>query len=54
MHTKFWLENLKGRDYFRDLSTDERIVLKWTLVIRCEHLNWIERTHVWYIGGLLC
>jgi hypothetical protein len=27
MHTKFWLENLKGRDHSEDLGIDGRIVL---------------------------
>jgi hypothetical protein len=25
----FWQKNLKGRDDFRDLVVDERIILKW-------------------------
>jgi hypothetical protein len=29
MHTKFWSENQKGRDYSEDL--DERIILNWML-----------------------
>jgi hypothetical protein len=32
MHTKFWLESLKGRDRSEDLDVDERIILKWVLV----------------------
>jgi hypothetical protein len=24
MHTKFWLENLKGRDYLEGLGVDDR------------------------------
>jgi hypothetical protein len=31
VHTKFWLENLKGRDTFADLGKDERVILKWIL-----------------------
>jgi hypothetical protein len=30
MHT-FWLDNLKGRDHFGDLSIDGKIMLEWTL-----------------------
>jgi hypothetical protein len=26
MHTKFWLENLKGRDYSEDIGIDRRIL----------------------------
>jgi hypothetical protein len=29
MDTKFWLENLLGRDFLKDLVVDEKIVLKW-------------------------
>jgi hypothetical protein len=25
MHTKFWLENLRGRDHFENLGTDRKI-----------------------------
>jgi hypothetical protein len=28
MHTKFWLESLKGRDHLEDLGIDGRTVLK--------------------------
>jgi hypothetical protein len=28
MHTKFWPENLKRRDYLEDQGTRERIILK--------------------------
>jgi hypothetical protein len=31
MHTKFWSENLKGRDHSEDLGVDERIILEWIL-----------------------
>jgi hypothetical protein len=33
MHTKFWLEDLKGRAYLEDIGTDERIILKGILGI---------------------
>jgi hypothetical protein len=38
MHIKLWLENLKGRDHFKDLGTDRRIILE----IGCECMNWIH------------
>jgi hypothetical protein len=28
MHTKFWLESLRGRDYLNDIGIDGRIILK--------------------------
>jgi len=31
MHTKFWLENLKERDYSEDLGLDWRIILEQIL-----------------------
>jgi len=31
MHTKFWSENLKGRNDPEDLVLDERIILEWIL-----------------------
>jgi hypothetical protein len=29
--TKFWSENLKGRNYSQDKGIDERKILKWIL-----------------------
>jgi hypothetical protein len=29
MHTKFWSENLKGRDYSDDLGVEGKVILKW-------------------------
>jgi len=29
MHTKFWLENLKGRDHSEDVGVDGSIILEW-------------------------
>jgi hypothetical protein len=31
MHTKFWLENLKGRGHAGDLVVGGRIVIEWIL-----------------------
>jgi hypothetical protein len=29
MHTKIWLENMKGRDYLENLQIDMSIILEW-------------------------
>jgi hypothetical protein len=29
LHTKFWLDNLKGRDHLEDLYVGVRTILKW-------------------------
>jgi hypothetical protein len=31
MHTKFWSQNLKGRDHVEDLDVDGRIILQCIL-----------------------
>jgi hypothetical protein len=31
MRTKFWLENLKGRDHLEDKGVDGKIILEWIL-----------------------
>jgi hypothetical protein len=31
MHTRFWSENLKGRNYLEDRGIDGRIILEWIL-----------------------
>jgi hypothetical protein len=31
MHTRFWFENLKGRDHSEDLGVDGRITLEFIL-----------------------
>jgi hypothetical protein len=28
MHTEIWLETLKGKDYFEDLSLENRVILE--------------------------
>jgi hypothetical protein len=43
MHTKFCLENLKGRDLFGDTDVDGRITLKGNLKeVGCEGVDLIE------------
>jgi len=41
MHTKFWLENLKGRDHLEGLGIGGRIVFEWIL-IGWEGVEWIH------------
>jgi hypothetical protein len=31
MFTKFWSENLNGRDHLEDLAVDGKIILEWIL-----------------------
>jgi hypothetical protein len=31
MHTKFCMENLKGKYYSEDIGIDEKIILEWIL-----------------------
>jgi hypothetical protein len=31
MHTIFWLENIKRRDYPKDLDVDGKVILEWIL-----------------------
>jgi len=31
MHSKFFSKRMKGRDHFRDIDLDVRIILKWDL-----------------------
>jgi hypothetical protein len=31
MRTKFWSENLKGREHLEELGVDGRIILEWIL-----------------------
>jgi hypothetical protein len=43
LYTGFWWGNLSGRDHFRNLDIDWRIVLKW--IFRkwgLEGMDWIE------------
>jgi hypothetical protein len=41
MRTKFWLENLKGRNHSEDLGVDGRIILKW-ISNKMESVDWID------------
>jgi hypothetical protein len=34
MHTKFWTENLQGRDHLEDLEPEGRVILAWILGIK--------------------
>jgi hypothetical protein len=31
IHTVFWLQNLKARDYLGDLGVDGTVILEWIL-----------------------
>ena len=33
MHTKFYLDKLKGSDHLRDRNKEGRVILKWVLKI---------------------
>jgi hypothetical protein len=44
MHTKFYLDNLKTRDYFKDLRLQDREIFKWILKEICEQdVVWIQQ-----------
>jgi hypothetical protein len=34
IYTKFWLENLKGRDHSEGLGVDGRTILEWILLLK--------------------
>lgn len=38
MHTKFYFENLKGRDHLEEIDVDRRKMLKWFLEKKVEEL----------------
>jgi hypothetical protein len=42
MHTRFWLENLKGRDHSEDLGIDGKIILEWILGKWGEGVDWMH------------
>jgi hypothetical protein len=42
MRTKFWLQNLKGRDRLEKLSEDEKIIEKGILSKRWKGVNWFH------------
>jgi hypothetical protein len=50
---KLWLVHLKGREYFKDLDIDGRIILEWLLENCCGKM-WTE--FIWLMieisGGL--
>jgi hypothetical protein len=44
MHTKFYLDNLKTRDHFKDLRLHDRDIFKWILKEICEQdVDWIQQ-----------
>jgi len=46
MHMALWRENLKERAHLEDLGTDERVVLRWMLRLRCGK-TWTEFGFTW-------
>jgi hypothetical protein len=36
MHTKYWMENLKGTGHTEDLGTEGKIILGW------ESVDWMQ------------
>jgi hypothetical protein len=54
MHTKFWLEILKGGDYPKDVGVDGRMILKGIFGKRGWRV-WIGfiGLRIWTGGGLL-
>jgi hypothetical protein len=41
-HTKFWSETLKGKYIFGNQTVSGRIILKLTLKMGCENVDWIN------------
>jgi len=47
VHTKFWSENLKGRNHSQDLGTDGKIILETDLMeIKWEGVEWMQPVQV--------
>jgi len=43
MHTKYWLQNLRGRTPFEDSGTERRVILKMDIkVIGFQEVDWIH------------
>jgi hypothetical protein len=54
MHTKFWSENVKGKDHSEDVGADRRIILKWILEkYDKEVVDWAHLAQDKTSGGLL-
>jgi hypothetical protein len=50
MLTKFWFENLKGRDHSEDLDIDERMISEWILGKLCGK---VWPGHIWLSVGTI-
>jgi hypothetical protein len=58
MQTKFWLENLQGRDHLEDQGMGEMIILEWILgKIGWEGVGWIhmaqDRDQWWTVVNMV-
>jgi hypothetical protein len=42
IHATFLAENLRQKDHSEDLGEDGRAMLKWTLKIGCDGVEWIH------------
>jgi hypothetical protein len=45
MHTRFWLEILKGRNHSEELGVDGKIILEWILGKWWNAVDWFHLAH---------
>jgi len=51
MHTKFWSENLEGRDHLENVDTYGRLILIWILGSRVGNCWWWGSDYEWLLFG---